>query len=320
MAEALRTVDAAAIKEVLRRTIYNSYDVDTSGRWYHPLIGAFVRLSFHACLSERCVGCINLADGANNNGLSRAVVALEHVYASFSSLMSRADLWALAGLTAIEVASAQAAAVRPGGKRRPRVPELPFRYGRVDCPLGPHTNATVTFPNPVMGTDELLSFFRRNFDLSPRESVAIMGVHTLGGIRAVGSTALMAQWADNPDRLDNNLFKDLLKRSFQWTSVPISVATDRPPLWVWAKHGSTKRFMLNADMALLKNFTFYNAFAGIAGCAYDTCPAAGTHTWVSQYAVNHNLWQQNFREAYRKIIERGYPRGYLRDLSPPLDG
>jgi hypothetical protein len=105
--------------------------------------GGLVRLPFHDAASfhptenpRGSSGCLNWADLANN-GLKRVSVScpacpplhrhlalqqitdpLEAVYQAHQSDISRADLWALAGVTAVTLT---------GG------PQVPFRWGRQDC-------------------------------------------------------------------------------------------------------------------------------------------------------------------------------------------
>lgn len=74
------------------------------------MIPAFVRLAFHDCCgpSAGCDGCVNLGF-ADNAGLKPAVDNLENLYTNaslnISTLLSRADFWALAGLTAANYAA-----------------------------------------------------------------------------------------------------------------------------------------------------------------------------------------------------------------------
>ena len=63
---------------------------------------AMVRLTFHDCVGG-CDGCLNVND-PDNAGLEDLVADLEAVYQSenLGSIISRADMWALLGIWAVE--------------------------------------------------------------------------------------------------------------------------------------------------------------------------------------------------------------------------
>ena len=66
-----------------------------------PSKPAMVRLTFHDCVGG-CDGCLNVND-PDNAGLGDLVAALEEVYQSegLADIISRADLWALLGIWAV---------------------------------------------------------------------------------------------------------------------------------------------------------------------------------------------------------------------------
>lgn len=155
------------------------------------------------------------AHGANK-GLDVALTLLapaaaKHVDVSF------ADLIALAGATAVEVA---------GG------PKIPMRYGRKDAP-GPDSKTPegnlpsggAPWPNKAAGPAEHLReiFYRMGFD--DREIVALSGVHNLGRAKPSRSgfgkestkytakgpgTPGGSSWTKNWLTWDNEYFKNLL--------------------------------------------------------------------------------------------------------------
>ena len=63
---------------------------------------AMVRLTFHDCVGG-CDGCLNVND-PDNAGLENLVADLEEVYQSegLADIISRADMWALLGIWAVE--------------------------------------------------------------------------------------------------------------------------------------------------------------------------------------------------------------------------
>jgi len=126
-----------------------------------------VRLGFHDCVGGSCDGCVDLTN-PDNNGLQEIIQRLEPFVDFYSTVLTRADVWALGALTAAEE-------LQDGsGARR-----YEFRYyGRESCndPTGgPHR----VLPGSHLVTSELLDFFATTFDFSEQETVAIMGAHTL---------------------------------------------------------------------------------------------------------------------------------------------
>jgi len=165
-------------------------------------------------------GDIANGDGDNNN-MIMTVLALEHVFKDSNlgdnglSLMdakkSRADLWSLAGIVAIEYSvnennlactaanlpwTRRGTGARGCGRRdmdEPLgtnldcyvdMPNIPFRTGRTDCDSGakPYIATKKEFhPSPYANGPETLQFFVDQFGFTnERDVVALMGAHTLG--------------------------------------------------------------------------------------------------------------------------------------------
>jgi len=100
----MNTTTVLQLQQYIERTISSTGVKNADGTIKLPMIPAFVRLAFHDCNSPAgCDGCVNL-DIAENNGLAPAVNNLEQLYTNsslhISTTLSRADFWALAGLTA----------------------------------------------------------------------------------------------------------------------------------------------------------------------------------------------------------------------------
>ena len=115
---------------------------------------------------------------------------------------SRADLWALAGLTAVELSTQYHNSLCDeddmtkycGGNPENttceiKLPRPVFKYGRKDCTGGCTgfdseydfcSPASETHPDPHGNGTSVTAFFRDNFGLTAEESVALMGAHTLG--------------------------------------------------------------------------------------------------------------------------------------------
>lgn len=141
------------------------------------LLPKFVRLSFHDCVGVGgCNGCVDMGN-VDNAGLNIPIDALEAIFTSESNnspsaSISRADLWALAGL----VSAHRAAELAQG-----TVPDFTFRYGRTDCATSPDGDGSDVLPSASsLGTDEVFAFFDDKFGFTQEDTVALMGAHTLG--------------------------------------------------------------------------------------------------------------------------------------------
>jgi hypothetical protein len=206
----------------------------------------FLRLAFHDCMKYAdgtggCDGCLewtgvgerfareehgkmelNASDDGHNNGLQPTVEILERIYTdpTFPNLamslpqsprdsgLSRADLWAFAGMVAVEhgvqlnnLACGKQDLDDAGGilgQCHPRVGEAdcevvapqPFYFasGRRDCIPDPTVDKPYkTFkkelhPDPGANGSAALDYFKRDFGFNARETVAILGAHTLGRV------------------------------------------------------------------------------------------------------------------------------------------
>merc|ERR1719450_1113186 len=195
-----------------------------------------LRLSFHDCLkysdgSGGCDGCLNWKGVGmyyqdspgeqlyedvrftDNNGLRPSVEVLEAVYtvpdfpakapvlpqSLRDSGKSRADLWALAAIVAVEfgvetnnMKCEDLDSVR-GCHHLQGEPDclvtldtsIPFRSGRADCvPTDsdrPYISDKTEVHPDIMGDGrETVQFFQDNFNFTGQEVVAIMGAHTFG--------------------------------------------------------------------------------------------------------------------------------------------
>jgi len=175
----------------------------------------FVRLGFKDCVGG-CDGCLAVAD-PDNRGLEVPIAALNPVVDAYSKHgVTRADLWALAAMTGADVAQ----------HPRERVDFKFEHYGRQTCEMsretcrdinkgivpcdathGPHRR----FPSADLTTHELLRFFEQSFGFDMRQTVAIMGAHTLGRLRRQNSGFDGEKgWVDHQERLDNEYYQALV--------------------------------------------------------------------------------------------------------------
>lgn len=168
------------------------------------------------------------------------------------------------------------------------------------------------------------------FNLTKREIVALMGVHSVG--EAKDTTSGMQGWWSATNRvLDNAFFRNMLNSELAYKQIPINV-TGFQTKYQWnatadwcVKDRRTnqcrpnlsvqnKRFMMNSDMCLHLNFTV--DASGKAGCDYSTCPInSETNVYVEEFAKSEPEFKKVFGEAFEKMVEYGYSgASALRDL------
>ena len=167
----------------------------------------FLRLAFHDCIGG-CDGCVDLTN-PENAGLLTPIQALRPVVAAHANSLTnltRADVWALSAAVGADVLQT---AIR-----------VDFNFlsvGRVNCEnanticrneqgvqhacsdiRGPHR----VVPGMNINSRDLFDFFATQFGFSIKESVALMGAHTVGQLRKeeVGVDGL------NGWKLENEVF------------------------------------------------------------------------------------------------------------------
>jgi Peroxidase len=133
-----------------------------------------VRLSFHDCVGG-CDGCVDMTN-LDNRGLDTPINVLQPIVAKYTgnTPLTRADIWALAGLTAAGNAQATTSVAFP----------LTL-IGRPVCANFPNGTAATragpdrTMPSAHLTSQQLVTFFSDSFGFTADETVAIMGAHTL---------------------------------------------------------------------------------------------------------------------------------------------
>jgi hypothetical protein len=134
----------------------------------NPRLGPkFVRLGFHDCVGG-CDGCVDMNNPANS-GLHLPMDALLETVNFYQNQLTGADVWALAALASADAMQRNA----PG-----RVPYTFDYYGRDTCP-DTRGGPSVDMPSNHITTEDLLDFFAAEFGFDTRQTVAIMGAHTL---------------------------------------------------------------------------------------------------------------------------------------------
>ena len=134
-----------------------------------------------------------------NNGLEIARNLLQPLVDKYSpSIISIADLWALAGNLAIKVS---------GG------PDIPFRFGRVDIKDPSKCVEDGRLPDAKQGISHVRNVLNRIGFVNDKYIVALSGAHTLGSCHSDRS-GFEGPWTQNPYKFDNSYFKDLINKKW----------------------------------------------------------------------------------------------------------
>jgi len=255
-----------------------------------------LRLTFHDCLKYTdgtggCDGCLNwkgvgtrFEDAPNknlyadvgdtdNNGLRHTVEVLEAIYTvpgfpSRSPVLakslkdsgkSRADLWALAGIVAVEYGietnnmkcddpSSVSGCHHLQGQSDCRVNmtrTIPFRTGRADCVVTDEARPYIAskheaHPNSVGDGPETIKFFQDNFGFTGQETVAIMGAHTFGRLH-VHTSLFRYVWTSRGTNFFNNDYYKMITDEKRWfydddACTPVGDAYNNKPVRRWTAH------------------------------------------------------------------------------------
>lgn len=191
--------------------------------------------------------------------------------------MSRADFVALAGVIAIRVASMEqdCRMMRPPNSICPLVPTMTLKYGRRDCQTSPRTDDIEPFPDAHGDLSHVLMYFRDNMNMSTRETVAIIGAHSLGTTRLQNS-GFRGPWAPPTNRFDNGFYRILFGGgNARWMQEEVndtrsSVFPDSRYQWTRPGPGNNGGpvIMLNSDMVSA-------SYACVI--RYSTC---SSHAWI----------------------------------------
>lgn len=154
-----------------------------------------------------------MANG-DNSGLDIPISALEPVIDMFTQHgVTRADIWVLAALEGVsgqqEDGSAENMPFTMDWIGRPTCEDLDTACVNDDCSQssGPHRD----LPSPSLDTHDLLAFFADEFDFDERDTVAIMGAHTLGTlVRENSGYNGTNGWLGNSRQFGNGYYEDLI--------------------------------------------------------------------------------------------------------------
>lgn len=267
----------------------SDFDVRLPGRNnYRPLLANVVRLAFHYCVGESgCDGCINMAV-PDNAGLELSVDYLEDkADAWLEAGLSKADLYGLASMVAANMAL---------GNNGWDSDLSNFEIGRTDCE---NPDLEEEFPN---AHQEPFSFMADQFGFSDRDTVVIMGAHTLGRAQ-VGNSGFQNFWVNNPLTLGNEFFERIGDNP--WRQMQVG------DQFQWNQNG---RMALNSDMFLVRDLV-PNAAGREADCAnnFNDCDDADTLEIVEEFVDDEQQFQEEFKEVYTRML-RSAGGGFEQDL------
>jgi len=245
------------------------------------MAGTLVRLAWHAAGTYSAVDKTGGSNGATmrfpaerdwgcNAGLGVARDFLEDIKKRHPNI-SYADLWTLAGATAIE---------SMGG------PAIPWRAGRTDSDK-PTTVPDGRLPNADNGgvqkdVDHLRAIFHR-MGFNDREIVALAGAHSVGRCHT-NASGFWGPWTNAETTFSNEYFRLLLEE--KWT--PKKTHMGKP--WTGPaqfENPDGTLMMLPADLALVRSDEF--------------------RPYVALYAKDEQAFFKDFASAFSKLLEVGVP-------------
>jgi len=287
----------------------------------------FVRLGFHDCVGG-CDGCVDLLN-PDNNGLAIPIAELTDIVRKYSIKgITRADMWVLAAQTSAEVLNS--------------VPSVafPFKwYGRPTCDQRTNIDACKAgncaldrgpdrkMPSGNFDTHQVLTYFKDTFGFDTEETVTLMGAHAIGKVNRINSGYAGDGWSSTPTVLNNSYYaqliglgsttSELVQRTPQWRRAEIDntdfVDVNGNPVPTRHQWNFTNLFMLNADIAMVRNFTGRISADGEVSCTFrgnTRCPIAReTFQFMAKYRNNNTLWVEKFSKVFTSMLEFPYRTG-----------
>jgi len=231
---------------------------------------------------------------------------------SYKQVMSRADFYVLTGVTALEESLQFNNANLSSSYIQPI--KINYSYGRCDCSSSPATTLQRNFPGGHLGYQQVMEFFRKEFGFNEKESVAIMGAHTLGGASGARGSGFEGFWKEDgvaAARLNNRYYSLLTNSSLTWRNIDRSVTTGLgEERWQWeagaTPEGTPAPFMLNADVSLIRNIQ--PGVRGRSSCDFQSCPLSPSARYVQEFASNGEKWLREFVKVWDKMVATGARR------------
>jgi len=309
-------------------------------------IPAIVRLGFHSCAGG-CNGCLSFST-SENRGLKSIIRQLEQVHQAVCKRLeyafpdpclhklSRADFWAWAALWAVEkTLRINNDECQEQACKMPEAAEFTYKIGRKDCDTSPESKGTDNLPEPTFSYNMSMEYFKTNFGLTPDETVALMGAHTLGGARKEKS-GYQGVWTSisSMTSFNNEYYRILADQKQHWRFVANVNKTNVDQKWQANRNNDTSfpGFMLPSDLAMVKNLTIEGSehrpvcdgdasVLSLVGCDSDlattvpggrpvcelnsvlNCRDTAHVGLVKKYAQNGRAWFKDFRAVFMKVLE-----------------
>jgi hypothetical protein len=275
------------------------------------------------------VGCVDLTN-PDNGGLDFPINALNATVLKYESQgLSRTDIWMLAAYVAVQVTNANAALSIP----------FPFQWvGRKTCEeMHSNNNCGIglngqqapcnQFSGPnreichgdTFGTETIHQYMLKQYGFDAQQTAAIMGAHTIGRMnpKDVGFSAPNG-WDLTNTVFDQGYFVELVGMpnipAADWKQVHLSNSQfSTPPRWQFtATRRNINMNMLNADLALVRNFTegVNLMSSGRITCDFSGSNACSNNTpfipFVTRYANDLSTFLSDFRDALGLLTSNGY--------------
>jgi len=161
-------------------------------------------------------------------------------------------------------------------------PEIPWQAGRTDYVDDSKLPPRGRLPDGAKGADHLRHIFYR-MGFNDREIVALSGAHNLGRCHSDRS-GFDGKWVNAPTRFSNQYFR--LMSNLEWK--PKILSNGVKQFVNYDEDTETELMMLPSDMALLSD--------------------AEMGPWVKAYAEDKDLFFEDFRNVFAKLLELGIQR------------
>jgi len=183
-------------------------------------------------------------------------------------------------------------------------------------------------PSADLTTREVVQYFADNFGFNTQETVAIMGGHNLGfASRTNSGYDGIGGWHLDPTALNRGYYAALNLTKWNLTFVNNSDIPMMHDKYQWNLNNvrnasAPPSFMLNADMAIVRDMEGnLNSSTGFVSCQFacpgcknpnpPVCPYANlTFSYAVEYKLNETKFLYDFRDAFNKMLTRGYDTTY----------
>ncbi|XP_002161794.1 putative ascorbate peroxidase [Hydra vulgaris] len=282
------------------------------------LIAGTVRLAFHDCVGEEhCDGCIEYTN-PDNAGLDKIVQPIDNLYNNgYKGKMSRADFYALAAVIALTRSTADVKDKYQGLKN--------FKVGRKDCSTSPNENKPTKLPQGSSGYKETFNYFKNEFGFNVKDTVALLGAHTLGrcysknsGYQGVWDNDIFNKLGSNPTKLAStsvldNSYYDMFIKIVPWIQVDLKSGKKQwqeiffpTPNDQISNISNQHPILLNSDLVLSWEIEPKDK-SGTSSCLlhpFITCKHSAGHKYAAEFAMNNALWLKAFTDVFNRMIEK----------------